>query len=741
MRKYPVSLHFLGSSLAAVTLLVAAGAAAAERPLNGQAYRIADEAYKAFAQGEYDIAAAKAREAIRLRPDVARLRDLLEKAELARRTAQAQLAFNASAASYQALERRDFAQAVEQARKAVDYLPALPAFHIALINALVANGELEQAEQAASDTIKPETPSSEALLLRGAIRQQRGAVEPAQADFDQALSGAGPANRRGIRLVAADAALANGDPQRALRLLEPLQGGEDKEATVRRALATIMLGRSDPSRAAPAFSFPLVSCTSGPDLVSACDIKPGAASADPGFLLADQAYRAFASKNYALASSKAGEAIQLSPRDLGYRRLHVQALSAQGLLAEAEQAASTSLADFGNDADMLLARADIRKRRGNQVAAKADYAAVLNAPDKTPRTEIAALIGLGRKEDARARLAEVSRSPEKGSELELAYLALQAGDNQDALDLFSRAEAQGTLTDAARHDAAYAAAHQGRNEQAIGYLNRTVDAAQAGHLALDAQQLYDVRRETADLERRWGVRATLSDRAVAAAGTGVPHGGTIDGKDIAAEAYWRPFGVQDGALMEIYGRINETISGGSGVPTGTATAQAAFGARVKPFSEVNAILALERLVPLGDATSGDWLARAGFSSDTGLDLHADQTNWLSTHVYAEAGHYFQHPQNYATVEGQLGRSYLLGASGSTLVLFPHLVMGADYDSTLIEHDKKAIGSGIGTSMRYWFRQDYYNAPRSFVDLSLQYRWRIAGDKRAEGWFIRLSASY
>ncbi|PFH12352.1 adsorption protein A [Collimonas sp. PA-H2] len=736
MRKYPVSLHFLGSSLVAVALLAATSAGAAERPLSGQAYRIADEAYKAFAQGEYDIAAAKARQAIRLRPDVARLRDLLEKAELARRTVQAQLAFDASAASYQALERRDFAQAVEQARKAVDYLPALPAFHIALINALVADGELEQAEQAASDTIKPETPSSEALLLRGAIRQQRGAVEPAQADFDQALSNAAPAAQRGIRLVAADAALANGDPQRVLRLLEPLQGGEDKEAAARRALATVMLGRS-----APVFSFPLVSCTSGPDLVSACDINPGTASADPGFLLADQAYRAFADKNYALASSKAGAATQLSPHDLGYRRLHVQALSAQGSLAEAEQVASTSLTDFGNDADMLLARADIRKRRGNPVAAQADYVAVLSAPDKTARSEIAALVGLGRKEDAHQRLAAAARSPEKGSELELAYLALQAGDNRDALDLFSRAETQGTLTDAARHDAAYTAARQGRNEQAIGYLNRTVDAAQAGHLALDAQQVYDVRRETADLERRWGIRATLSDRGVAAAGVGVPHGGTIDGTDIAAEAYWRPFGLQNGTLVEIYGRLNETLNGGSGVRTGSATAQAALGARVKPFSEVNAILALERLVPLGNATSGDWLARAGFSSDAGLDLHADQASWLSTHVYAEAGHYFQHPQSYATLEGQLGRSYRLGASGSTLVLFPHLVMGADYDSSLIEHDKKAFGSGVGTSMRYWFRQDYYNAPRSYADLSLQYRWRIAGDKRAEGWFIRLSASY
>ena len=42
------------------------------------------------------------------------------------------------------------------------------------------------------------------------------------------------------------------------------------------------------------------------------------------------------------------------------------------------------------------------------------------------------------------------------------------------------------------------------------------------------------------------------------------------------------------------------------------------------------------------------------------------------------------------------------------------------------------GIGIGNNVRYWFREDAYNAPRSYVDFSLQYRVKVLGDERAEG---------
>jgi len=56
-------------------------AMAEELPLSGAAYRIAEQAYASYARGDYAQAAAQAREAVRLRPDVQRLRDLLAQAQ------------------------------------------------------------------------------------------------------------------------------------------------------------------------------------------------------------------------------------------------------------------------------------------------------------------------------------------------------------------------------------------------------------------------------------------------------------------------------------------------------------------------------------------------------------------------------------------------------------------------------------------------------------------------------------
>jgi tetratricopeptide (TPR) repeat protein len=829
MKKYSIPLCFIRGGFAAAILILGSATYAEERPLDGPAYSLATEAYKAFAEGRYGIAESKARQALRLRPDVASLHELLEKSEMARRTMagdasrkasykaaseayrayeikdyegavqaarlaislsgqnkdywlllidslaasgalqeaqrvcaeaigkfgrqsalikaqtslQARLAFSASESSYLALKNGNFKGAVDHARKAVDYLPAAPALHIALINALVASDDLDGAYQAASDMVKSSGPSSEAFLLKGAILQRRGELPQAQADFDNALSIANKQTQYGIRLVAADAALVNGDMQRARQMLEPIGRRDSADLAMRRALLAMMSksAKSGQSRPKASFGFPVVSCTTEVDFAAKCDIQPGQAPGNAGFLAADEAYRAFNNKEYGIAADKAGQAIEFSPRDPKYRLLYIKVLGVQGLNKEAEDAASLALEEIGKNADLLVARAEIRTRRGDLAAAQSDYAEALASDNKTAVNEIEALIGLGQIEKARERVRGAAAVAKNGSYLDLAYLALKVQDYGTALELFKRADTNGELSDTARYDGAFTAARLGNNKQAINYFSQTVDAANAGRVALDAQQVYDARRAISDLDRVWGLRALLSRRGVAASGLGIPGAAATDAVEAGAEAYWRPYGFQNGKLLEIYGRVNEAVSGGSGVRTGAATAQGALGVRVKPLSETNVVIALERLVPLGSASQGDWLARTGFSSDTGLDLRQDQAHWLTAHLYAEAGHYFQHPQNYATAEAQLGRSFRFGTASSTIAFFPHVVVGGDYDSALEQGQKQAWGSGLGTNIRYWFRQDRYNAPRSYADLSLQYRWRLSGDGRATGWFVRISASY
>ena len=65
--------------------------------------------------------------------------------------------------------------------------------------------------------------------MRGYLRQRQGKTEEADADFDAALKQdwLDDSQRRNVRLIAADAALAGGQSARALALVEPL-GAKDE---------------------------------------------------------------------------------------------------------------------------------------------------------------------------------------------------------------------------------------------------------------------------------------------------------------------------------------------------------------------------------------------------------------------------------------------------------------------------------------------------------------------------------
>ena len=166
-----------------------------------------------------------------------------------------------------------------------------------------------------------------------------------------------------------------------------------------------------------------------------------------------------------------------------------------------------------------------------------------------------------------------------------------------------------------------------------------------------------------------------------------------------------------------------------------------MGARVKPLAQANLVLALERRLAIGSQSQTDWLARVGYSWDKGLDLRVDAPSWWSAQVYAEAGRFIKAKQNYATFEGQAGRSFRLDDIHPKLVAFPHVVFGADRNTGYMPGKQKAVGAGVGVNMRYWFNEDKYTAPRSYWDASLQYRARISGDDRAKGIFFRLTLAY
>jgi len=820
-------------------------------PLTGPAYVTANEAYSAYERKDYDLAIAKAREALRQRADITRLNTLIGLAQrdkdlrdhpkrypqspqapgfgaaarafkaydrddfglaaqaarqaiaqapgrmdyrlllieslqrqpdllaadqattqalavfpdddtlLMRREAiRRQLAAPLAVQGYRALELGQVSLAVDQARKAVAWAPEIGANQQLLISALLAARDYPGAEQAASGALAQDDGEIAPWILRSYALDRQGKIQAAEADLNQALAidGLLEAEVRDLRFFAADAALAHGEPQQALELLQPLADDDSGEVARRRTAARMALRQKNNGMDTVAdFPAPALNCQETAfGLV--CDIWPGN-QRDAGTDMAGQAYASLARKDAATAVALANDAIARAPRNPAYRRLLVSALSEQKRVPEAIAAASEGLRITGDDARLLAQRGRLRQQSGDDTGARQDFTRAL-AWGSLPAYEEASLYAaIGQRRTARERLQQARDTGEleSMSELQIAYLSVQAGDDDAAHGSFRKADADTRLTPTATQDAAYTAMRVNDDEQAVSYFKRVIDAQGSGDLDMPAQQLFDTRRAVADVSRTWGLTSTTSYRGNSSSSglSAAPTSGSTSNDNLqnSTELSWRPLGYRNARFVELYGRVTDTLwSKNSDSDTGFDALQGAVGVRVKPFTALNVMAAVERTFPLGSSdVDGDWLVRLGYGSSVGTDLRVDTASWWTSQLFAEAGHYINDSRDYFNSEWQVGRSYAIGGTGSRWVSFPHVVAAFDYDSKMHSETAadgstdsssgKAGGLGVGNNVRYWFREDTYNAPRSYVDFSLQYRVKVVGDERAEGVFARLTYSY
>ncbi|RQO34034.1 hypothetical protein DBR37_13020 [Herminiimonas sp. KBW02] len=815
-------------------------------PLSGPAYEMADAAYKSYAKGDYAKAAEQAKEAARLRPDVARLKQLQAQAEAAQKNKQqaaaaakavpkaaapasnpaylaadkgykaydkkdyataishaqnavrlapsnaaywtllinSQLAaqrFNdadqsvtealqrfgprsafahervvvnqnlagaAGAQIYQALEQQDYAKAVDAAQRAVKYAPERRVYRLLLVQSLLGANRLDEASQALEPLLQQGN-DPVALTWRAYVRQRLGQRQMATADFAQALSMRGSMSTEdmvNLRLIIADAGLQAGDPDAALQVLESLDGNAAVAAR-KRSAAELRLWQASQQNIASTQTMPppALRCR-GAANAEVCGLVPGSAPLDPAYASADAAYKALASNDYPQALSNTRAALQKSPGNPAYQLLLVNILSRDKQLEAAEREATLAINNGNRDPEMLAQRGRVREALGKKELAEQDYKDVLQLGTASVPLQINMLSLLHERKEASRRYhaAEEAGVFDGMPKVEQAYVATSAGESARAFTLFDQADREGSLPPAAIPDTAYAALSARRDPDASKYFRRTVDAVDKGDIALTPQQLFETRRAIADIERTWGATASLNYRGASLQpGSGITPGGTNNSAQIGGEVYWRPFGYRSGRPIEIYASLFESVYNKSNAVTGAPTAQGGIGIRWKPFSETNFIMALQRQIKIGSASGdGDWVARLAYSNSFGTDLRVDQPGWWTGQIFGEVGRYIDNKQTYSVFEGQLGRTYRLDNINPKLTVTPHVALGSDFNSSLrLPADKTAIGMGPGVSMRYWFREDHYKAPQSYVDFSLQYRFKLSGDDRAEGVVFRTTLAY
>lgn len=754
----------LAAVLALSTLSAAAQTSGAAPRGTAAANAAADAGYKAYARRDYGAAIESAQRAVQLAPQ---RRDYwlllaqslaaggrMEEADQAlQRAAQARgddaalararadlgrmRAQAAGDAMYKALQAGDVRTAVVQGTEAVRWAPENAGYRMVLVHALLREGRHADAERVATETIALLPDSAAPLAMRGYARQGLNRTADATADLDRALQQRGlqaPAQRQ-LRLIAADLALAQGNGARARELLAALPAS-DADAAARRELARqLAAGIATPF----ALRAPGIDC-SNVDAAQTCTLQAAAIPPMPGFANATAAYRALEQKEVQRALEQARLATTASPGQRDWQLMHMNAALAAGEFAEAERAASAALA-LGSDAQTLAQRSTTRRRLGDVAGANADAEAALQAGGLPVATEAALLADLGRTREARDRLASAPAgqvTPQ--GRLDMAYLSTRMGDREGAFQNFAAADAAGALPATSLLDAGYAAMQSKHDAEAMGYFRRAIDAVNGLQLKLDPQLVYDVRRANADLERRWGVLASLTMRN---AGGVVPGIGVVGGPtgsrttQAGAEVYYRPWGWRNGEFVEFFGRGFMTLDNENGGFTGGDSFSGALGARWKPFSSQNLMLSLSRV--FGPNVNDDWLAQVGYSYDYGNDLRVDVPSWWTHRFYGEVGRYLEEGNNYGLAYGWTGRQYLVGNSGRT-TLYPHLFAGVEYNSD-DPVEKTSSGAGPGVSLRHWFREDTYTAPRSYWDITMQYRFKISGDDRMKGFYLNGFLSY
>jgi hypothetical protein len=726
---------------AMLTLLITSTPARCEDvPLAGMAYTYADAAYRAYKMGDYATTITKARAAIEIRPDSARLRGLLidalfaqgnlEEADAAasdavsrfgdnaellarQRNIRDQIANKAKDAAYKiadegfkAFDQKDYATAVQDARSAIAVDSSKQLYRMLLVNSLIATDDLDEANKEVTEALIQFTNDPDLLDRQNYIRQQIAAkpLAAAYAAADAAYKA----------FAQKDYATAVKDAQEAISLDPANKSYRDLLENAERAQ------------------------------------KRPVVVASRGALLAQRGYADQRRGDYNAAVSDFTASLRSGlPTPAQAKNVRV-ALADSYLGAGDAQHAMDVLAPFGDSSSY-----DMGARRGYALQAlKRPSEALASftsacASARTPQElaiALAARIGLLVEMDRKAEARELfDRSLANGefralSSADIANLALTVGNEQVAYQYNALAFQEKRLKGRSVMDAGYLATHLSQTKEALAYFRSAIDAAYAGDLRLNPQELFNLRRQVAELSRTWGAFASLT-YSKTGAGPGAAFGGSPSGSNTlqpGVELYWRPTGYEDGRYIDLFFRAFETAYAQNGT-SGMKTTQGLWGARFKPIGPVDLVFEIAQVFPLGDQARSDMLLRAAYFYGQGTDLRVDTWTWPTWQIYADYNRFVSSAETVASADLRIGESYRLDSISRNLVLFPHAGFFANYDNKLATAGAYAIGPGA--TLRYWFREDKYTAPMSYVDMTAQYRFRVGGDQRAEGAFGQVLVSY
>lgn len=467
-------------------------------------------------------------------------------------------------------------------------------------------------------------------------------------------------------------------------------------------------------------------------------------------LAVQRGYFATALRQPALAAERFAWALERTDLPAGKARDVRLACSDALLQAGSPRAAADVLAPMAAEPAF-----DVQSRLAVASAAAGDQAGAIQAYGQaaslapTPRDRafalralIQAMVRHGDRAKAKALFEAELRDGAFGSDdpVDLGLTAVSVGDDRAAQDLFARDPSSARLAGRTALDAAYSAKRAGQDAAAVRYFERGLDSVAAGRLSLDPETTYAIRRDVAEISRVWGASGLVS---YGTGGVTAPSGALgASGRSVTqagGEVYRRLGGYRNGAPVEAFARVFETLAAETGDRTGSATAQGWAGLRWKPLRQTNLVLETSRMFKLGSRARDDWMVRAAYSAGQGLDLGPQVRSRPMWNLYGDVARIVDNRQTLGVVDARLGWARRVGTGDDGLVVAPFVGVNFAYDSGFAR--ESATGAGPGVTVRRWFRSTTYAAPRSYVEATVQARARVAGDRRAEGVFASLAIAY
>lgn len=784
----------LSRSLAFTALLMCAAAApeaaaqaapAAERPLEGDAYQLADQAYKQYDAGHYETAQVMAENAIRLRPDVARLRLLLVYAlEKQGKRQEAMRAADAAIADGLGTPELRQAKANLQRPTATAATPAATPGTIPAATPAPAAGQTATAAQpAAQPPAQTRKPAPQTAYQRAYPVATRAYADYARQDYAAAAAGA----ERAFRAVPKQG-------EWALLWVESLGAQQRYEAASAAVDQALALGA--PNKAAlqarrQAFQRQLTA-------------SQAPATPAPGSVAATGAYAAYDKGAYQEAIVLARQAVAEAPDNASYAHLLTTTLAAgtTAQAAEAETRLTDELARQPDSAELLAQRGYARQRLGQPAGAVSDFEAARATGKAPPRLILDQAYAQSAMGDNRAATDSLKQAIDMDDAGQLGLTPLERYNTRRGVADLSREWG-------ASFSASYRGARPANSSMGGAAINTPGDVvfstaeifwrppqlnnrwgmleayARSSNTLYDGDSTYESRRnvdpctgESTPDNRSADERLRNSSSA-----SGIPSTiGALGVRYLLADT-GLTFGIERRQFL------GSATRQGYAYPESSAVQCAAQQAFHSAYPNLQDQSAVARYKLNGDA--GGWMTYLTYGYYQGRELRVDVPSWLTIEGYAQGGYLWddnsarytaysvdskgQRQQDLGSAPGRLkrdqaflsgelrvGRSFRATSISDKLVLFPYAVVGADWlwqksvasldglpgygsqSVVLSDHGTSwSLGVGPGFNVRYWFREDHYNAPRSYLDFGVQYRTSIGGGEsdRAKGWFMNMTLSY